>query len=80
MGESLFFRKHSIEAARREKVRELMKEYDETIYDPARKAIREECAGIGHTPNGRLQFTVGGRAYQYCVSCGVTILEEEDTA
>lgn len=75
---SLFFRKNQIESDRRAKVRELMKEYDETVYDPARKALVEECTQRGHHPNGHYDFTVGGRCYQRCSSCGTTIWEPED--
>lgn len=78
VSESLFSRKHRIENERRDKVREAMKEYDESVYQPARKALVDECAAIGHKPNGRFHHTVGGIAYQNCGSCGFTLYEAED--
>ncbi len=79
MSESIFSRKHQIEAARRDRVREAMKDYDETIYKPARQALVNECAAIGHKPNGRWHHTIGGVAYyQHCGSCGCTLYAAED--
>lgn len=80
MGDSIFSRRNAIESARRAKVRELMKEYDETVYNPARKALVEDCSAIGHRGNGRWDFTIGGGAYQRCGNCGLTLYEEDDSA
>lgn len=77
MAESIFSRKHHIEEARRIKQREAMNEYDETVYYPALKALRTECAAVGHYPNGRWQFMVSGAPYQYCGHCSITLSEEE---
>ena len=77
MSDSIFARTHANETARRNKVRELIAEYDTTIYEPTRKALVAECAATGHTPNGRWHFTVGGVAYQHCGSCHTTLYEEE---
>lgn len=79
MADSFFHRKLVIESARIKMARELMKEYDETVYNPARKALREECAKVGHTPDERWDFTVLGRGYQHCSGCGITLWEEETT-
>lgn len=79
MADSFFSRKWSIESARMKMARELMKEYDETVYEPARKALREECEKAGHTPDGRWDFNVVGRAYQHCGGCGAALWEEEKT-
>jgi hypothetical protein len=67
----------AIEKARREKQSEAMKEYDDTVYRPAKNALQDECAAKGHTPNGRWRTMVSGRGYQHCGSCGVTLYEEE---
>ena len=77
MADSIATRRRLIDSARREKRREAMKEYDETIYSPAMTSLRAECAKQGHTPNGRWGFTVGGRAYQHCGACWTTLYDEE---
>jgi hypothetical protein len=77
MNGSLHARKWQIESARRQKARELMKEYDETVYRPALAALVVECSAVGHFPNERWNFTVGGEAYQRCGSCGKTLWEKE---
>lgn len=40
--------KSLIEKARRDKMQELMGEYDKKVYRPARKALIERCERIGH--------------------------------
>lgn len=67
-----------LRTARMEKTREAMKEYDETVYYPALDALRTECAGIGHYPDGRWNLMVSGRAYQHCGYCGTTLYEDEE--
>ena len=79
MANSIATRRHLIEIARRDELRAAMKEYDETIYTPAITALRAECAKQGHTPNGRWDFTVGGRAYQHCGSCWTTLYDEDSS-
>lgn len=47
---SLWQRRLAIEKDRREKMRQAMWEYDADVYNPAMKALREECeASTGHT-------------------------------
>jgi hypothetical protein len=41
-------RKHDIHRDRTAKMREAMKEYDETVHYPALKQLREDCAKLGH--------------------------------
>lgn len=74
---SIHSRKWEIESARRQKVRELLKGYDETVYRPALDALVKECSAVGHHPTGNWNFNVGGEAYQRCGSCGLTLWEKE---
>lgn len=41
-------RRHRIDKERREEQKELMEEYDRTVYYPAKKQLIQECAQIGH--------------------------------
>ena len=50
MTESIWKRRLEMERARREKMHDAIKDYDEDVYYPAIKALRDECAksGDGH--------------------------------
>ena len=78
MADSIFARKVRIEREHREKQTELMREYEETVYRPALKALREECAAAGHHPNGRWHLMVSGRAYQHCGNCSTVLYEDDE--
>lgn len=46
--QSIWQESRTIEKARRDKMRELMEEYDRTVYYPAKKSVYERCEKIGH--------------------------------
>lgn len=68
---------HRIYKERREKMQELMSEYDQTVFYPAKKALRERCEKeTGHN----MQFVdtnpVGYPVFT-CSTCGYTKIGEE---
>jgi len=73
-GPSIFARKHYIEDARKDKQRELMAEYDEEVYLPAKKALVEECGKQGHvaSPNSFHQMA-NYESRWFCNRCGTTM-------
>ena len=69
----IFTRHHKIMMARVKKQRELMDDYDETVYRPALKSLQQECANIGHTPRPDVQDNGIGFYWKTCSQCGATI-------
>ena len=68
--------KGQIEKARREKMQELMGEYDKTVFYPARHALISRCASIGHKWNFRDVNPVGYPIFD-CNQCGATEIRKE---
>lgn len=66
---TIWERKHQIEKARREKMKEVMDEYDRTVYYPARKQLIEECEKEGHS-GGKYHDNGFGWSWFYCGKCG----------
>jgi len=64
------------EKARRDKMTELMGEYDKTVYYPARKALRERCEKVGHRWNFSDLNPVGYPIF-VCNQCGATDIRKE---
>lgn len=67
---------HGLEKARREEVARLLREYDATVHRPALKALREQCAALGHN----MSFThLGplGDPWYACHTCGTTECRKE---
>ena len=62
-------RRHLIDKARRDKMSELMTEYDNTVYHPALKELRAACKEQGH---GGIRYHDNGLGwtFEYCYSCG----------
>lgn len=58
-----------IEHDRREKMQELMKEYDETVYRPAIRELQERCGEKGHV-RGTFHDNGIGAYWWYCSNCG----------
>ena len=76
MDDSISTRRWKIDKARRDKIQELMAEYDENIYRPARKRLVEECA----SNKGHSWFFVDtnplGLPIFRCSSCGTSHIGE----
>ena len=73
MTESIWKRRLEAERARREKIHDAMKDYDDDVYYPAMRALRDECAnsGDGH----KWEFScLGplGDPWFHCNLCGAS--------
>lgn len=62
-------RRWKIDQARNKKMKELMDEYDTTIYYPAKRALIEECGKVGHY-GGKYHDNGFGWSWFYCAGCG----------
>jgi hypothetical protein len=62
-------RRQEIDKARREKEKELMDEYDSSVYYPAKKQLIEDCKNIGHYGNN-FHDNGFGWCWFYCAGCG----------
>lgn len=61
-----------IDADRHRKMKEMMEEYDKTVFFPSRKAMQEKCEKtVGHTP-GEWQIHQFSSSL-YCSLCGKTL-------
>ena len=79
MKDSISNRRHEIDKARRERMKELMDEYDRTIYYPAKIALQEECGlNGGHHGNNYHDNGLGWHWF-YCQSCGARYNVEQHT-
>lgn len=71
-------RRHDIDQARRVRMKELMQDYDEQVYYPARRQLMQECAqdGDGHnwtfTGLNPLSWPIFT-----CTRCGATEIKKE---
>jgi hypothetical protein len=68
--------KYRIEKARRDKMQEVMAEYDKTIYYPTRKALVERCASVGHHWHFHDTNPVGYPIF-VCNQCGTTDIRKD---
>lgn len=64
-------RRHRIDKERREKMKELMGEYDKTVYYPARKQLIQDCEKEGHT-HGNFHDNGFGWTWFWCNKCGTS--------
>jgi hypothetical protein len=62
-------RRSDIDRARSRKMRELMEEYDNTVYYPAKRQLVKECAAEGHG-GGKYHDNGFGWSWFYCGKCG----------
>jgi hypothetical protein len=69
--------KYQIEKARRDKMVELMGEYDKTVYWPARKSLRERCEKISHRWHFSDLNPVGYPIF-VCNQCGATEIRKPE--
>ena len=61
--------RHKIDRARTEKQREVMEEYDRTVYYPAKKELYARCEARGHV-TGPIHNNGLGWTFVYCSLCG----------
>ena len=66
---------YEIEKARREKIKELMHDYDRDVYYPALNAVRAKCKEEGH---GAFRWDNNGLGWSFkiCLSCGATVQKD----
>lgn len=65
-------RNRKLEKERREKMQELMGEYDKNVYYPARRQVIEDCAKEGHV-RGKFHDNGLGWSWFWCSKCGTAI-------
>lgn len=66
----IWHERNALEKERRDKQRDLMKEYDREVYYPSMKALRERCSIIGHRPQAEWHYNGLGWMRKYCNQCG----------
>jgi len=64
-------RRYKLDKERREKMQELMGEYDRTVFYPARKQLIEDCEKEGHT-QGKFHDNGFGWTWWWCGKCGTS--------
>lgn len=62
-------RNWQLEKERRDKMKELMEEYDQNIYRPARRKLIEDCEKEGHL-QGKFHDNGLGWTWFWCAKCG----------
>lgn len=62
-------RRWELDEARNKKMKDLISEYDETVYYPAKRALIAECGQIGHH-SGKYHDNGLGWSWYYCAGCG----------
>ena len=62
-------RRGDIDRARSQKMQELMAEYDNTVYLPAKRQLVRECFQEGHN-GGKYHDNGFGWSWCYCGKCG----------
>jgi hypothetical protein len=70
-------RRREIEAARREKLKEAMRNYDQDVFNPAMAQLREDCAAQGHGSANHESNGVGVYWTQ-CIRCGGQVKQWND--
>jgi hypothetical protein len=66
------YKRKEIEQARREKMSELMRDYDDSVFYPALQAVKAECAAVGHGAKNHHNNGLGW-IFISCVDCGATL-------
>jgi len=70
VSDNIWIRRGEIDKTRREKMREVMDEYDDTVYYPALKQLREDCEKDGGHKGGTFHNNGLGWSWYYCGRCG----------
>lgn len=71
-------RRYKLDKERREKMQELMGEYDRTVFYPARKQLVEDCEKEGHV-RGKFHDNGLGWCWWWCGKCG-TSFDKQSTS
>lgn len=71
MSLSIGERRRQIDKARMVKQKELMDEYDQTVYYPAKAELIKECEEEGHT-HGKFHDNGLGWTWWWCGKCGTS--------
>jgi hypothetical protein len=66
---SIWEQRIRLEKARRAYEEEQMRDYDRDEYYPAMKALRQQCAESGHSPQGKWHDNGIGWSWRYCSQC-----------
>ncbi len=66
----------NIQKAKREKVQEVMSEYDKTVYRPALKSLQEKCELLGHK-EGIWESNGLGWEWVNCRYCHKTLKKQQ---
>lgn len=67
----------AIEHAEGEFRRAAMREYFDTVYYPAKQAVRDECAALGHGPLAHHSMLIGWS--ENCQWCGAGVKRFDET-
>lgn len=64
-----------VERLRRQKMSDLMRGYDESVFYPALDSIKTECAASGH---GHKNYHNNGLGWTFtsCIDCGATLRKD----
>ena len=69
-------RRHQIDTDRLKKQRELMDEYDRTVYYPAKQQLIKDCEKEGHT-KAKFHDNGWGWTWWWCGKCGTAFDKKE---
>lgn len=67
---------HDIQDARRKKLQEVMKDYDDKIHRPSIKALQEKCEKFGHKESDYWEDNGMGWTWMKCSYCHKKLKEE----
>jgi hypothetical protein len=74
--QSIWRRHRLLEKQRRDKMSELMAEYDQNVYYPAMRDLRKECEAQGHV-SGKYHDNGLGWCWFWCSQCGAAFDKQQ---
>jgi hypothetical protein len=74
---SIWHRRHALNRARYEKLRELTRPYDTEVYNPAMDQLRKDCAALGHGPV-TIESNGVGTSWTRCRDCSGRVEQWSD--
>lgn len=72
MNDEIFERYLKIKKERRNKISELIEEYDKTVYEPAMEQLIKDCEKEGHV-KGKFCHNGWGASWYNCEKCGTRL-------